>query len=269
MANLTFALNHMVTPHRDVAAFFDLARELGVEAVEIRNDLEGRAILDGTPAGVVRAAAASRGLSILTINALQRFNQWTEARAAEAAELAAYARDCGARALVLVPVNDVSWQPASAERLAGLREALAGLAPILADAGLIGYVEPLGFVECSLRLKREAIDAIDALGLADRFRVVHDTFHHHLAGETEMFPTRTGIVHISGVEDRETPLSAIRDPHRVLVGPLDILGNKAQIAALRAGGYAGPFSYEPFAPEVQALEDAAGALKRSMEWLAA
>ena len=96
------------------------------------------------------------------------------------------------------------------------------------------------------------------------FRLVHDTFHHFLAGETELFPERTGLVHISGVEDRNLPRDAIRDAHRVLVGPGDLMGNVGQIRALLASGYRGPFSFEPFAESVHDLRDQAGALRASM-----
>jgi 2-keto-myo-inositol isomerase len=144
---------------------------------------------------------------------------------------------------VMCPVNDRAWTPPPGS----LRAALQGLAPILAGAGIGGLIEPLGFEECSLRTKAEAAEAIDTLGLGDRFKLVHDTFHHHLCGDPRMFPAHTGLVHISGVEDRATPLAAIRDGHRVLVGDADILGNARQIAALRHAGYQGPFSFEPFA----------------------
>ena len=89
----------------------------------------------------------------------------------------------------------------------------------------MGLVEPLGFPESALRTKRKAVDAIDDIGAGDRFRLVHDTFHHYLAGGQEIFPERTGLVHISGVEDRSLPIVAIRDEHRVLVGPADIMNN--------------------------------------------
>jgi 2-keto-myo-inositol isomerase len=48
---MKFALNHMVAPQLDIARFFELAKSLGIGAVEIRNDLEGNAILDGTSPG--------------------------------------------------------------------------------------------------------------------------------------------------------------------------------------------------------------------------
>lgn len=43
---MKFALNHMVAPKLVAARFFGLARSPGIGAVEIRNDLEGKSILD-------------------------------------------------------------------------------------------------------------------------------------------------------------------------------------------------------------------------------
>jgi 2-keto-myo-inositol isomerase len=57
----------------------------------------------------------------------------------------------------------------------------------------------------------------------------------------------------------------MRDAHRVLVTPADRLGNVAQVRELIAGGYDGHVSFEPFAAEVQALEDPSRAIRRSME----
>jgi 2-keto-myo-inositol isomerase len=263
----TFAVNHIAAPRLDVAGFAALVRGLGLAHLELRNDLPGVPLADGTPAAAVRAAAA--GLTILSINALQRFDDWTPARAAEAAELAGYAAACGARALVLVPTNDRADPRGAQQRAEGLHTALAALRPILAGHGLTGLVEPLGFAECALRLKATALAAIDAVGGGAVFRVVHDTFHHFLAGETALFPQRTGLVHISGVEDASLPRADIRDAHRVLVGPADLLDNTGQLRALAAGGYAGPLSFEPFAASVQTLPDAAPALRASLQYVAA
>jgi 2-keto-myo-inositol isomerase len=246
---LKFALNHMVAPGLDYEAFFDLATSLGIDAVEIRNDIAASR-MDLASARKVRGLAEARGLSIISVNALQRFNAWNATRASEAEDLAAYAAAAGAKALVHCPVNDTSYTPADAERLAGLRASLVGLAPILKNHGLIGLVEPLGFAECSLRLKAEAVAAIDASGAADQFALVHDTFHHFVAGEPYMFPKRTGLVHISGVTDPAQTAATMRDPHRVLVDSADRIDNRGQIKALAAGGYGGYFSFEPFAAEV-------------------
>jgi 2-keto-myo-inositol isomerase len=98
---------------------------------------------------------------------------------------------------------------------------------------------------------------------------VHDTFHHHLAGEPELFPALTGLVHISGVTDPEVTVSDMRDPHRVLVDADDRLGNVDQIQALLDQGYTGLFSFEPFAAEVQRLENPSAAISASMDTIKA
>ncbi len=266
---MTFSLNHMVAPRLNHVAFFDLTRRLGVDMVEIRNDLTGVALLDGTPAAKVGEAAKARGLNVASINALQRFNRWDERRAAEAKALIAQCAASGAKVLVLCPVNDVNWTPSPAERQAELRKALAGLRPLLADAGVLGFIEPLGFVECSLRLKEEAVEAIEAIGGAREFKLVHDTFHHFVAGEKKTFPQHTGLVHISGVDDPSATAATMRDPHRVLVDAKDRIGNLEQLRVLSAGGYRGPISFEPFAASVHASATIEADLRASLDYVAA
>nr|WP_210336074.1 TIM barrel protein [Ensifer sp. ENS09] len=256
----------MTTPNLPLGAFFELARSLSISSVEIRNDLTDNAILDGTPAKDVAALAGRHGITIISINALQRFNEWNEARQVEAEELIAYARDCGAKALVLVPVNDGTGQ-ADGERQANLRKALSALKPMLEKAGIIGLVEPLGFEICSLRSKTEAVEAIKAVEGVKTFRLVHDTFHHHLAGEHAIYPEMTGLIHISGVTDERVAVSDLRDAHRVLVDQSDLLNNVGQIRRLREAGYAGLLSFEPFAAEVHGLADPAAAVGQSMDYI--
>ena len=268
MSTPTFALNHMTAPGLKLDAFFALAASVGATTVEIRNDLDGNAILDGTRPEEVRTLARRHGVTIVSINALQRFNEWTPARAAEARKLIDYAATCGARALVLVPKNDGTGR-ADGERQVNLREALTALKPLLDAAGIIGLVEPLGFEICSLRSKREAAEAISAIGGEQTFRLVHDTFHHHLAGEPEIFADLTGLVHISGVDDADVAIADMRDGHRVLVGPADRLGNAAQIRALLAAGYEGPLSFEPFSLAVHTVADPKASVLESIAYLRA
>ncbi|MCW4628853.1 hypothetical protein [Marinomonas rhodophyticola] len=67
---------------------------------------------------------------------------------------------------------------------------------------------------------------------------MHDTFHHKGAGEEEFFPERTGLIHISGLEDDIT-FNDMLDGDRVLVGPKDRLDNIEQLRTLLAAGYLG------------------------------
>ena len=88
---LRFAINRISAPNLSYAEFAAMSRRLGVGAVEIRNDLKGVELTDGTPAKQVGDATAGNGLTLRSINALQRFEQFDAAREAEAVELAKYA----------------------------------------------------------------------------------------------------------------------------------------------------------------------------------
>lgn len=262
-----FALNHMAAPRLSIRAFMELAVSLGIGKVEIRNDLSGASDVRNVGSAEVKAMAADLGLTIISVNALQRWNQWAPEKAAEAAELIKYCADCCAKALVLVPTNDTSFTPSESERKAGHVNALSALKSMLQDAGVMGLIEPLGFVECSLRRKSDAVAAIKAVQGENTFRLVHDTFHHFVAGETDMFPAFTGLVHISGVTEPAVTQATMRDPHRVLVDASDRIDNSGQVKALMSRGYCGPLSFEPFAAEVHALADPKAAIAASMAYL--
>jgi 2-keto-myo-inositol isomerase len=264
---LQFSLNRMSAPRIPLKDFVALCRRLEIGAIEIRNDLPGVEIEDGTRAADVKAATAENGLAILSINALQRFDLFDATRASEALSLAQYAAACGAQALVLCPTNSRQEERTAAERHANLTHALKQLQPILDDHGLIGLIEPLGFEECALRRKSDAVKAIyDAAG-ERRFRLVHDTFHHHLSGENIFYPDLTGLVHVSGVEDRDLAVDRMRDGHRVLVGANDRLDNIGQLDTLFARGYRGHVSFEPFAEVIAEAPDIETRLRESIDYL--
>jgi 2-keto-myo-inositol isomerase len=264
---IRFAINRISAPRIPFAEFAAMTRRLGVDAIEIRNDLPGIELVDGTPAKEVGAAARTQGLVIRSINALQRFEQFDAARESEAKELIRYAVDSGTQALVLCPTNSRQDSRTPQQRHADLVNALGKLKPLLDAAGLVGLVEPLGFEECAVRRKSQAVRAFEEVGAGATFRLVHDTFHHHLAGDGLYFPEWTGLVHISGVEDKALDASQMRDGHRVLVGSADRLGNIVQLRTLLAAGYAGYASFEPFAEEIASAKDIEARLQASMDYL--
>jgi 2-keto-myo-inositol isomerase len=257
---MQFAMNHIATPTKSLAEFFEMSKALGISEVEIRNDLPD--ILGTMPPEDVKAQAAASGVSIATINALYPFNVWAGDLPERAVAMADYAQACGAKALVMCPLND-----GTAVSFDNLVAALRAMKPILDARGLIGLVEPLGFPISSLRKKSTAIDAIKAAGGESTYKLMHDTFHHHLASETEFFPEWTGLVHVSGVTDPDVSLADMLDGHRVLVDANDRLENIAQIKSLLGAGYTGAFSFEPFAPEVHDLADGQAALEASIAYI--
>lgn len=259
---MRFAINHISAPKLPLAEFFAMCRRLGVSEVEIRNDIPD--VLGTMSAAEVRAEAAAQGITILSINALYPFNLWSGDLPDRALRMADYAAECGAQALVMCPLNDGQKVAHSA-----VVAALDAMKPILSERGMTGLVEPLGFPISSLRTKAEAIAAMTEADEDGTYLLMHDTFHHHLAGETVFYPNRTGLVHISGVTDPAVAVDDMLDAHRVLVDGADRLENIEQIRALLAGGYAGPFSFEPFAQQVHDLDNPEAALRESMDHIRA
>lgn len=261
------ALNHMAAPQLNWQAFIELASSVDCAGVEFRNDL-GHDLFEGASPEDVGAACAAQGLKILALAEVKAFDDYSPGKYDEAAELVALARACGAERVSLIARND-GVNTEVARRKAALERAVGELAPLLADNHLIGLIEPLGFTSCALRYKAEVVEAIENLGANAPFQIVHDTFHHALAGAEEIFPEHTGIVHISGVTRPKVPVGEMVDPDRGLVTADDRLGNIAQLVALRQGGYDGAMSFEPFAPEIRQLADPAAAYRQSFEHLEA
>lgn len=257
---MRLALNHITSPRLPAAAFFAMARDLGLEEVEVRHGLTGAPLVDATPAAELRRTAEDAGVRIVAVNALYPFNCWDDTIAARAEALADYAAEAGAAGIAMYPRND-----GSAVAHSRVVAALESLAPLLRERSLRGHLEPLGLPGSSLRTKGEAIAAIEEAGGWDVFDLLHDTFHHYLAEEQELYPRRTGLVHVSGVRPDGRARGDLRDSDRVHAGGADRLDSIAQLRALQAGGYAGTVSLEPFAIEVLDLPDPAPAIRASLE----
>jgi len=242
-----WALNHMTTPGLGYEAFLDLAASLGCVGVEVRNDIN-RPLFDAMDPAAAGALAGSKGLRLVGLSQVYPFNTWSPEIEREVRALIATARTAGAETISLIPRND-GTQTGEGERQANLRLAMKAILPLLDEADMVALIEPLGFPVSSLRQKSELVDVIDALGARGRFGLVHDTFHHTLAGGGDFYPNLTGIVHISAVVDPQVPVDEMQDAHRVLIDTRDRLGNLEQIRELLAQGYDGVFSYEWYVEE--------------------
>ncbi len=264
------ALNRIMQPALSLPEFIRLASRCSAAGIEIRNDLPDPSLLGGESPDAVRSLCAETGIDVLTVNALQRFNDPAlfSAKEQELAQMMEEASSVGCGMIVLCPVNDPDDDRDESRQREDLLAALRLYAPLFEKYRMTGLVEPLGFAICSVRFKRQAVDAIRETGLSDRYRIVHDTFHHYLSGEGELFPRETGLIHTSGVhpgKDRED----ITDDDRLLVDESDVMDNAGQIRALYGGGFDGILAFEPFSPAVQSLkpEELEDGIRRSLDLL--
>lgn len=264
-----FALNRTCAPHLPLDGFIQLAMAAGVHAVEIRNDIEGREFADGTPAAEVKARLDAAGLAVASVNALQRFNEWTPERATEAEAIIAYAAALGAPGVVLCPVHneDNGWTEAEAER--NLRDGLRQLRPILQAHGVTGYVEPLGMKGSTMKRQDMAVAAVTDIDGWDAYELCYDTFQFFRCGDTQLFPERIGLAHMSGISRPDLGPAELTEPDRGLIFIDDRVGNVAQLRSLIAAGYKGFVSMEPFSPAVQQDPDLMSRLRASLEYVGA
>jgi 2-keto-myo-inositol isomerase len=160
-------------------------------------------------------------------------------------------------AILLCPNNDPADSRSKQEAFADTVKALGLLAPFLKGQGLLGYIEPLGFPESSLRSLYSAQRAIHECG-AGCFRIVYDTFHYFLGPDRDSDLDADceidliGLVHVSGLRTK-LPLDRYRDEHRDLPDEHDLMGSREQVERLLRLGYRGDVSFEPFIPRLREL----------------
>jgi len=254
------SLNRIIYPKLKLEDFFKFTKDLDLNKIELRNDLPGGKIIDDYTPEQLKELIKKYGVEILTINALQKFNLGAilPKTIKELKKITDLSQFIGCKAIVLCPNNDVKDKRDSEEIFKETVKALKSFGPLFKDNGMQGYLEPLGFEECSLRSIVTAMKAVQESGYPV-YKIVHDTFHHHLGPDT--FETiennydisYTGLVHISGVECN-IPVEEFRDNHRVLVTEQDRLQTKEQIELLLKLGYTGDISFEPFSKKVQEME---------------
>ncbi|WP_058973850.1 TIM barrel protein [Type-D symbiont of Plautia stali] len=262
-----FCVNRKIAPNLTVEQFFTLVNDLGINKVEIRNDMKSGSVTDGLGGEVVHSLTQQYGLEIETINAVYPFNQLSEEVLEKTRGLLKDARETGAKALVLCPLNDgtvISHQQTIA--------ALQTLAPLFAEYGIEGLVEPLGFPQSSLRSAALAQQLIKQAGVP--FKIVLDTFHHHLyegaeqdfAGGVDV--RNIGLVHLSGVTDAR-PVHTLTDEERIMLSADDLLKSKQQVQRLEEMGYTGIYAFEPFSSVMDGWSEAdiAREIRTSIEYL--
>jgi len=244
-----FCINRKIAPRLSLEAFFQLVQRLGLSKVELRNDMQSGKVTDDLSVAQLRALTDKYHIEIVTINALYPFNRADEALLAKADALLQEAQAIGAKALVMCPLNEgIEISPQQT------LEALQVLAPRFEKYGIQGLVEPLGFPVSSLRSAVQTQKLIQQAKVP--FKVLLDTFHHHLYENAENeFPqeidiNHIGLVHLSGVEDTR-PTAQLTDEERIMLSDRDVLNSVAQVKRLEMLGYKGVYAFEPFSSELE------------------
>jgi 2-keto-myo-inositol isomerase len=269
------SLNRIVYPNLELEDFYKFTKDLGLNKIELRNDLPGGKIIDSYTPRQLKELSKKYRVEILTINALQKFNLAAilPETIKELKKLIILSLSIDCKAIVLCPNNDVNDKRNSEEIFEETVKTLKSFGPLFKDSGLWGYLEPLGFEECSLRSIVTAMKAIQESGYSV-YKIIHDTFHHHIGSDTfdtienDYDISYTGLVHISGVECNIL-VEKYRDNHRVLVTEQDRLQTKEQIELLLKLGYMGNISFEPFSQKVQEMEikKIKSAINNSIEYI--
>ena len=263
MNSISFALNQILFPDSPFKNFISFSKKLNVKAIEIRNDIKTNLIEENDPIKIGNICEEN-SIKILSINALQKFNLWNKDREKELIFLCKYADKANIDSIVLVPLNDGSINSAK-EQMQLLEESLKNILRIINDFNVFGLVEPLGFSHSSLRFKSLVAKVINNYQ-SNKLKIVHDTFHHALAGENEFFPLLTGLVHISGVSKNYENIKLL-DSHRSIIDDKDMLQNINQIKKLYNSNYQGFFSLEPFSNSLTKEKNIFKIVKNSFNYI--
>ena len=260
-------LNRVIKPQIPLEEFLKFTADLGIKYVEVRNDFTDKGVLDGLSDSALQMSFNKTGVKALTINALYPFEdvKVLKENIEKLKDLIAEAKRINCPQIVLCPLNDANDKRSPAQRA---DELVTAYGPLFAEAKMIGLIEPLGFAICSLRTKKAALEAIAKCNYPESYKLLHDTFHHYLSGETELFPKETAIVHVSGLLAGKTK-AATTDEDRMLVTKDDIMDNRGQVAALLKAGCTAPISYEPFSSRVRdlPLPELKSQLQKSIDYL--
>ena len=178
------SVNHITAPNLSWFELLNLATDIGASGIEFRNDLSVP-LFSGEIPEKIAAAVKEAGLELYGLSQVYPFNSYTNEVSQKVSELIEVAKRSGAQTISLIPRNNGAVETNN-ERLSNLKFALSEIKPMLEEAGIVALLEPLGFESSSLRTKEQAVIAIDYIGGSSVFKLVHDTFHHHLAQEKKI-----------------------------------------------------------------------------------
>ena len=119
--------------------------------------------------------------------------------------------------------------------------------------------------QMTMKMQKMAVAAVTDIDGWDAYQLCYDTFQYFRCGDSQLFPERIGLAHMSGIARKDLAPGGLTEPDRGLVFADDRVGNIAQLRLLLAAGYSGFISMEPFSPETQRDPDLPARLRQSLE----
>lgn len=255
-----FCINRKSAPGLDLKDFINMVADLNIKYIELRNDITGKVdnstILDGYRPEEIKQLLDEKNIQVVDINAQGNMDlaENLEENLQSLNEMIDIGKVLHVKNILFCPVRDANDKRTSVERRQGAINNMKAYSKLLKENGMGGLLEPLGFMDSSLRTPWLAQDIIKA-AKADNFKLVADNFHYYLAEvtredfETKVDPNMVGLVHLSSVVNQK-PREELGDADRVLVTKNDIMKALNHVKMFEESTYNGLYSFEPFSPDL-------------------
>lgn len=255
-----FCINRKAAPGLDLKDFIRMVADLGIKYIELRNDITGivdnSKILDNYQPEEIKDLLDEKGIQVVDINAQGNMDLVTklDENITSLEEMIRIGRVLKVKNILFCPVRDENDSRTSEEKYQGAVNNMKAYSNLLRENGMSGLLEPLGFMDSSLRTPWQAQDVIKDAGV-DNFKLVADNFHYYLANvtqkdfDTKVDPQMVGLVHLSSVINHKKR-EDLDDADRIMLDENDIMRADAHAKMFENSSYDGLYSFEPFSPEL-------------------
>lgn len=255
-----FCINRKAAPGLDLKDFIRMVADLGIKYIELRNDITGKVdnstILDDYQPEEIKALLDEKGIQVVDINAQGNMDLAAklDENITSLEEMIRIGRVLKVKNILFCPVRDENDSRTSEEKHQGAVSNMRAYSKLLKENGMSGLLEPLGFMDSSLRTPWEAQEVIKDAGV-DNFKLVADNFHYYLANvtqadfDTKVDPQMVGLVHLSSVINHKNR-EDLGDADRIMLDENDIMHADDHARMFENSSYSGLYSFEPFSPDL-------------------
>lgn len=256
-----FCLNRKAAPGVSLADTIRFVAKAGLQNIELRNDLYGAAdnstILDHLNGLDVKKLLGENDVSVETINAIGNMDKRDsiDENIASLTEMLEMSKDFNLKNIIFCPVRSNADSRSPQQRKSEAVQNVREYSKLLKKYQVNGLIEPLGFLDSTLRYPWEGQTVIEESSV-DNFKLVADTFHYYLAGVTdEVFkqkidPAYIGLVHLSAVTNNKSR-EQLDDQDRYMLSDNDVMHSARMANNIEKSGYKGLYAFEPFSDDLK------------------